>query len=278
MKKMLFSTVLSACLFMSLMTPAFAGVDASILLNQIGNELQAEFTVTEADVEDTVVISWDNEALDLDLESYDLTKDKQKMIFYYVSPGAENDDDLTVSILLKMPQASADALSVIEDDDDEPINVLFTEAGYVYYLLEEGLTVETDASPRTRAFEIAFKDVSAVDLPFEASLIAIKEVKTPPDFIDYNFNQVENVIEWLALYVDDTDDGWMENITGVFYSRDNGSTYTKMEPGQLTIDLIERSFTFTGDAVPDTLNNEYSLTYKFQSTGYDDVILPFGLN
>jgi hypothetical protein len=174
-KKFTMTTVLSTCLISSFVTPAFAAIDVNSLQNKIGNELQAEFHVTEADVVDTVKLSWDVAALNTALERYDLLKDEEKTVTYFVSPGADNDDDVTVSVLLKLPTATANALRSLTVNGT-PIASSFSESGYNYYALNEGLAVAAGSRAISDTFDISFSQAAAADAPFSASLIAVKEV------------------------------------------------------------------------------------------------------
>jgi hypothetical protein len=189
-KKFTMITVLSTCLISSSVTPAFAAVDSSSLQSKIGNELQAEFHVTEADVVDTVKLSWDVGALNTALERYDLLKDEEKSVTYYVSSGADNDDDLTVSVLLKLPTATANALRSLTVEGT-PITSSFSESGYSYYALNEGLAVAVGSTAISDSFNISFNQAAPEGSPFGASLIAVKEsvsaIKTEAPAEDGNF-------------------------------------------------------------------------------------------
>ncbi|WP_168123451.1 hypothetical protein [Paenibacillus sp. HB172176] len=172
-KKVWLTTALSTCMISSFVTPAYAGATSGPLDNMIGNELPAVFNVTAPDVEDTVILSWDTAALNTALESYDLIQDEAKTITYYVSPGADNDDDLSVTILLKLPETSAAAVDSIEVDDNT-IESSFSDNGFDYYELNEGLAIGMNDTAYSDTFDITFNDVSN-GTPFSASLVAIKE-------------------------------------------------------------------------------------------------------
>ncbi|WP_138754486.1 hypothetical protein [Paenibacillus sinopodophylli] len=172
------SVALSACLAVSAAPSAYAGGASSLLDNQIGNELQAEFQVTaDVDAEDTVVLSWDSAALQLDKQTFNMSKDVEKEVTYYVSPGVENDDDLTVSVLLKIPTSYASAVDSLSVDGND-VNS-FVDGSNTYYLIKQGLEVDSDSSALTDAFDITFKAVSLPNTPFTASLLAVDETPGP---------------------------------------------------------------------------------------------------
>jgi uncharacterized protein YneR len=173
-KKLYVSAAVSACLVLSAVPSAYAG-PGSLLDNRIGNELEAEFNVTTvADVQDTVVLSWDSSAMQLDKKSYDLTKDNSKEIEYFISPGAENDDDLTVSVLLEIPTAAASSVELEEGTDS------FVEGDYTYYYIDQGLEVNAGDAADSNEFDITFKAVSPQNAPFTAKLLALNETPAPP--------------------------------------------------------------------------------------------------
>jgi hypothetical protein len=169
-KKVAVTTVLSTCLIASMVTPAFAGVDANSLSNKIGNELVANFSITDA--VDTVTLSWDEQAQDIALKSYSLAKDATQTVTYYVKPGADNDDDLKVSVLMKVPSVSDAMISSIQIAGST-ISLAFTEGVYSYYVLKEELDVAVGAAAYSGTFDIAFNQANSLPLP--VSLIAVKE-------------------------------------------------------------------------------------------------------
>ncbi|MBP2110330.1 MULTISPECIES: hypothetical protein [Paenibacillus] len=169
-KKLYISAAVSACLVLGAVPSAYAG-PGSLLDNRIGNELEAEFNVTAVNAEDTVVLSWDSSALKLDKKAYDLTKDTSKEIEYFISPGAENDDNLKVSVLLEIPTAAAGAVEL----DNRPES--FVEGNYTYYYIDKGLEVNVGDAADSNEFDITFKAVSPQNAPFTAKLLAVKEVK-----------------------------------------------------------------------------------------------------
>lgn len=171
-KKNTVTAFISVCLVSSFATIAVAAINANLLNNRIGNELQASFSVI--DPVDTVVLSWDEEAMNTALGSYNLTKDAAQTVTYYVSPGADNDSDLTLNVLLKVPAASADALQSLKVEGEE-IASAFHEDGFDYYVLKEGLEVESSEASYSDTFEIAFSQATAEGSSFSASLIAVKE-------------------------------------------------------------------------------------------------------
>lgn len=177
--KMLYvSAAVTACLAVGVAPSAYAGAPNPQLNNQIGNELPAEFNVTEVvDAEDTVVLSWDAAALQLDKQTFDVTKDVEKEVAYYVSPGSENDDDLTVSVLLKIPTTYAAAVDELSVDGSAASS--FVEGSYTYYTIKQGLEVDFDGSALTDTFDITFNTASLPNTPFTASLLAIDENPGP---------------------------------------------------------------------------------------------------
>lgn len=175
-KKVAVTTVLSTCLVGSMVSSAFASVTAGNLGNKVGNELLANFTITDA--VDTVVLSWDQAALEKDPKSYTLAKGSSQTVTYHVKPGAENDDDLTVSVLLKVPTLNASAIGSLKAGGNT-LSLAFTDGGYSYYILKEGLDVAVGAASQSGTFDIAFSQVSSL-LPHQISLIAINENAPAP--------------------------------------------------------------------------------------------------
>lgn len=274
LKKLAMATALAGCLFGSFASAAFAAVDAGSLNNQVGNELQASFNVTEA-VENTVVISWDAAGLNLGLDNYDLIKNETKTITYYVSPGANNDDDLTVSVLLKAPLSSYMYVQSVEVEGALVQNG-FVDGDHIYYVLKEGLEVEVASMAYIGNFDIAFNTASTGG-PFSASLIAVKEgLKSTPSFVFTDSEFSDGQYESLRFDADGSvpPADWYSGLT-VSYSKDGGQTYTAINwVDDYSMDAVQGWFIFYGQSMPDT-NSNWIVHYKFVSPGYEDVIVYF---
>jgi len=173
-KKAAITTVLSVGLISSFVTPAFADLDSTILNNKIGNELQAQFKVSDDNaVEDTVLLTW--EGLATGLKSFDLAKDEEKTVTYEVTPGSNNKGIVIVSILLKVPTPSATATALGEVKvGGTAISSSFTDGGFDYYLLNGNQVVDPSVGLVSKTFDISFNQLSPVGTPFEATLLAIK--------------------------------------------------------------------------------------------------------
>ncbi|MDF2651681.1 MAG: hypothetical protein K0Q73_7486 [Paenibacillus sp.] len=63
------------------------------------------------------------------LKSYSLAKDATQTVTNYVKPGAGNDDDLKVSVLLKVPSVSNALISSVQAAGNT-ISLAFSEGGY----------------------------------------------------------------------------------------------------------------------------------------------------
>lgn len=266
-KKNTVAVFLSVGLVGSCASLAFAAIDTNLLNRQVGNELPARFNVL-APV-DSLVLSWDAAALDTTLGSYDLVKDKAHTVTYYVSPAEDNIDDLTVDVLLKVDSASANALQTLQVDGDA-ISSAFTEDGYNYYVLKEGLEIEASDLAFSDTFDITFNQASTSNAPFAASLIAVKEeeeeqeetgLKTETPQLSSFYKEPYNPQTSMQYWAGET----TQNMKLFFYPAEettDGVAVIKLGDGIASLDIATSSLTVPGSPVVTDLTSYWDAATK----------------
>lgn len=64
--------------------------------------------------------------------------------------------------------------------------------------------------------------------------------------------------------------------TSIHYSLDDGATYELANTGDWN--QVENEFIFSGSAVPNPGEGQRDIKYRFQSSGYEDVFVTFGVD
>jgi|GEM_PF-4511169 len=254
LKRIGVTTAFSALLLTSIAVPSFAAKEAAI--KTVSNELPVAFNVV--DFEDTVVLSWDTQ-LDTNLKTYDVKKDQSQTVVYYVSPGDENDDDLIVDVLLKVPTDVAGSITSISVDGDV-IESLYTQDNFEYYLLNQELDVTVGAEIYSDDFAITFDKTTAANTPFTASLVAVQEAVDEPDpepIVNQTPMPHEDGNFWpLAFNAYSTADA-----NFYFYPQagaDNGTAVIKLGDGIVSFDVANSSYTDYATGTHMDLTNYYN--------------------